>query len=547
MKNIYFLPILILFLTISKFVSSFLPAKSKSFLAEESKNLGSYINPMKNIRMDTIEAAISYLPLRTEVNEGLMIESMKNAKTYFSLSETETAFFIFKWMRENLYIAQDYFKPRDFPEEGNKTEEGTYIGGVGANEGFTALFTTMCNSLGLEAFTITGYLKTNVGREAETISNYLWNVVKLDLLYYLVDITLDFEIQHYYYSGFAPYEYLGLLFCQDPEIFIKSHFPLDQKWQLVSPTISLETWNSGLTINPYCFIKTVSPDLVNITINESITINITHDSEIKLVLEYKLHYIDENIDEYSCIFKRWSTYSQIICYPNKRGDYHLTIQNNCFEYYIKSTRTSSNPISFPRYYINYLNTYTEIIEPKYDKLMRGTLMTFKFNNQELDNLFIYMKKINSEEIAHLIELEKNENGEFFAEDVYILSDVIVSTKTQYSNLLDLFWYTSIPDPNKNEDTSFPYSYFNTTVPKNTLYSPFLDTLSIGKKYFFKIKCESRGKIAVKEGENYTYLTKIDSMFSGFVEIKGVSNEAIIVSVSDNDRYNNKFYRYKIQR
>ena len=165
--------------------------------------------------------------------------------------------------------------------------------------------------------------------------------------------------------------------------------------------------------------------------------------------------------------------------------------------------------------------------------MRGNLINVEFRTTSFNNLYI----INNN---HYRELDDNGNGVFTGEDVYIFADeVYLATKIDgvYNNIIK---YTTIKDPSKETDASFPDSF---DVSKNTLYSPLMSTLQAGETYAFRIKCKGANKIAVIEGNNINYLTKEDSLFSGNVKVNGSSKTVNIVMVYDS--YYNTFYRYHI--
>ena len=139
-------------------------------------------------------------------------------------------------------------------------------------------------------------------------------------------------------------------------------------------------------------------------------------------------------------------------------------------------------------------------------------------------------------------MDNNGNGVISGEDVYIFGkEVYVATqKNGYYNYI--IKYTTIRDSSASTDASFPESF---AAPKNILYSPLYSSLQISVTYLFRIKCESAEKIAVLEGNNFTYLTKSGSIFSGRVKVMGNANTLNIVMVSGNSY--SYFYRYQLNK
>lgn len=107
--------------------------------------------------------------------------------------------------------------------------------------GYAALLDEMCENAGIGCERVRGYVKTS-SDEISTGMNVIchaWNVVKLNGQWYPVDVTwasgyTDGTCTKYYK------DYSDSYFIQDPEQFIKNHFPRQKEWQLVSKPVSLK-------------------------------------------------------------------------------------------------------------------------------------------------------------------------------------------------------------------------------------------------------------------------------------------------------------------
>ncbi|TYA78524.1 transglutaminase domain-containing protein [Seonamhaeicola marinus] len=106
--------------------------------------------------------------------------------------------------------------------------------------GYAYLLKEMAILAGLDCKMIHGYgrnVTSNIGEL--TVPNHSWNVVKLNNKWYFADPTWAsgyFNID----DGHFVWQYNDGYFFSEPELFAKSHYPLDKKWLLLEnkkPTI----------------------------------------------------------------------------------------------------------------------------------------------------------------------------------------------------------------------------------------------------------------------------------------------------------------------
>lgn len=94
----------------------------------------------------------------------------------------------------------------------------------GICKNYSALLTSLCNLMNIEAYSVLGYIKDK--RITEIKNDHAWNIIRIDKKYYLFDPTWDSEIKksptnlHYNY------------YKKDSAYFIKSHMPYDPIMQL---------------------------------------------------------------------------------------------------------------------------------------------------------------------------------------------------------------------------------------------------------------------------------------------------------------------------
>ena len=241
MKKIYFI-LFILFL-LSLFPKSI----------EESTENNSVSELIEIVRIETIDKSLLSLPKRTEVNILKMANQMNKVKEEFSFNEAESAYLVFKWIAQSIEV--------NFYDEYSEDLTNAYNSGKGTPKQLSSLFNNFCRFLNVTSDSISGYLKWVNTKNVELISNryYTWNYVQINGKYYLIDVSLASDMK------FSRYDYLH--FGTKPEIFIRLHFPKNDKWQLLSEAYTFEKFESMAALNPYFYFvgfENISPDSNNI-------------------------------------------------------------------------------------------------------------------------------------------------------------------------------------------------------------------------------------------------------------------------------------------
>ena len=202
-----------------------------------------------------------------------MLNQMLDVKEKNSLTKVDSSYLIYKWIATNIEI-----------ELMGKNEDlsSVYNSGKGTGKGISALFNKMCDNLKVEAGSKFGYLKTS-GVESEDIIT-TWNYILIDGEYYLIDISS--RIGFFQLTLFTLF-YNDFFFGTNPEIFIRHHFPKDNKWQLLSNPLSFEEFNSQAYLLYFFYLnalKTISPDTNIIAGNGLSNIILTYDDSISDIL-----------------------------------------------------------------------------------------------------------------------------------------------------------------------------------------------------------------------------------------------------------------------
>ena len=226
------------------------------------------------VRKDVINKALSFLPKRKSLDLLKMNLEISKVKEAYSLNDAESAFLIYKWISNNIK-----YKCGE-PSLNSESPSTTYNAGKSGSIGISALFKNMCSFLNIESNSISGYTKNlfsnNIEQVIQEVEND-WNYIIINGTYYLIDVSMG--------SGFCEnnelLEYFSdFYFGTKPEIFIRWHFPKDNKWQLLSTNITPEQFTSMTLLSCTFFIngfKTIEPDSEYINIKEGSKLVMTYD------------------------------------------------------------------------------------------------------------------------------------------------------------------------------------------------------------------------------------------------------------------------------
>ena len=506
----------------------------------------SYSSPINKVNKASVDKALSSLPKRESTTLENMSIAMKKAQTKYSLNEAESAYLVYKWLSENIkYDCYNYVHNSIDYEV-----EDSYSKGEGVCYHFSSLFYIMCESLGLEVILESGYSKGSsyvIGRVPGI--NHSWNVVKIDSVYYLIDVTWGSGTC----NGGDTFTkmFTDFYFGPAPEAFIRRHLPIDNKWQLLSNIITLKQFTEMNRLTKAFFeknFKTISPDLQIIEVAGKSKITLTYDKSNKnLGVKSKLFYMqgDTPVEQNNtCFYSKIDGVVEVNFITTKIGKYLLKINarsnstenfTKIVEYKVNSTKASDISEGFPSVNSLYSSSDSQLIEPLYNPLKKGHFISFKIKST-LSNLYVLVGG------KLYRQLDKGNDGIFTGDNIYIFGDVVkISTHngTLYNKIVQ---YTTMNDPAIKEEPTFPKGY--SSAPKNILYSPLLDTLKKGSSYNFKIECKDANEIVVIDGSTNFKLTKNGSMFTGTLKINGSTGQVKISKFDPNasPRYSS-FYLY----
>ncbi|XP_043998733.1 kyphoscoliosis peptidase [Gambusia affinis] len=121
--------------------------------------------------------------------------------------------------------------------------EEVIAAGRGVCCGYSNLCTEMCREMGIECKEVPGHSKGIGYRQGHSLKNvksdHLWNAVRLGGEWFLLDACWGAGRVDMQNESFVK-RFDDFYFLTDPEEFIDSHFPDEEKWQLLDKPISIE-------------------------------------------------------------------------------------------------------------------------------------------------------------------------------------------------------------------------------------------------------------------------------------------------------------------
>lgn len=196
---------------------------------------------------------ISSIDWKMKNMDAPTVDSLAKKITGYYSTDLEKTRAIFSWIAQHISYNTGIFNPgRNYrpvkfvfdPADTvssksavEQTAEKVFRRRVGVCDGYAKLFKTLCDYAGIESEVIVGYGKCNLEKDYKFRTNHTWNAVKIDSVWYLLDVT--------WASGYINFanEYVSHIdesyFLTPPQQFILDHYPEDLKWTLLEhpPTL----------------------------------------------------------------------------------------------------------------------------------------------------------------------------------------------------------------------------------------------------------------------------------------------------------------------
>ncbi|KAJ8270177.1 hypothetical protein GJAV_G00111220 [Gymnothorax javanicus] len=167
--------------------------------------------------------------------EALVLELLKRAS-----SDLEKLRAIWMWVTH--HIAYDVEGLRN-PNLRSSSSADVLRSGKAVCAGYAGIFQEMCRIAGIECERVSGYSKGagyEVGNRFTGDTDHAWNAVRLGGSWHLLDSTWGAGRT----NGKFSFQYNEFYFLTHPALFVGDHFPEDEKWQLLTPRMSLKQYEN---------------------------------------------------------------------------------------------------------------------------------------------------------------------------------------------------------------------------------------------------------------------------------------------------------------
>lgn len=184
---------------------------------------------------------------------NLNINELKEFAESHISDDYELAQFFYYWIGDNItYDAYIFEKFLDgiSDEEYSRTQDvfQVFKRKMAICGGYTQLYNWFLNEVGIESVKVRGYIRHVKNPYAQYQSqhkyNHAWNAVKIDNKWILVDPT---------WSTINKTGSKEFYFDMHPEMAINSHFPREEKWQLLEEPMTISEFKNSNYVNPTWF------------------------------------------------------------------------------------------------------------------------------------------------------------------------------------------------------------------------------------------------------------------------------------------------------
>lgn len=187
---------------------------------------------------------IDSLAINAPSNLTFEVDSVAAYLRSFCKTDMEKARAAFAWEANNVRYDDNGFNSGKIPDQSaTKVIKRRHA----VCEGYANLYKALCKELGVEAVVVSGHAKAYGYRPGQKFEgkepNHAWNAVKIDGQWLLLDATWG--------AGHAEGErgklqsrkqYMPYFFNVDKYAFFFHHFPVEEKWTLLSESISLKQY-----------------------------------------------------------------------------------------------------------------------------------------------------------------------------------------------------------------------------------------------------------------------------------------------------------------
>ncbi|MFP4563979.1 MAG: transglutaminase domain-containing protein [Spirochaetia bacterium] len=300
-------------------------------------------------------------------------------------------------------------------------------------EGYSRLLKLLCEKLGIECEYVLGYVREfeyDSSEEAEMDGPrpaHAWNAVKLEGRWKLVDVTYNSDIASDE-KNYIP-RYSQTYYLIPPEQFIHTHFPMEEKWQLLEEPLSFEEFKSLPYLSPSFFhygleqverYEKVAPAdegtrTIRIAVPSEADINVYlhHLQKSREILIQGFDLITADATGLHTIDIRFPgagkySFSLVVKDSRSEGPYHFAAI-----YFFEVEEASPDVRPFPKVYRRFVEHRIRDLSPDYRDLEGGKKVEFSFATDVRGKYALIV----SDEGTHqgTYEFSKNAAGRYEAE------------------------------------------------------------------------------------------------------------------------------------
>ena len=404
------------------------PKKKKYMIKEENSSVSiEKPNPMlENVRMEYIEKIMEVIPKREKLTMSILKQYLQSCSEQGKLSDLEKAYLVYYWVAHNI----DYdFNSFSKNKTTDTSPDSVLKTGQSVCAGYSTIFHDLVTCLGIECVNIDCFAKGygfQVGEGVPNKTNHRHNAIKLDNKWYLIDSTwaAGSIVNNAYKKDFN-----NFYFCCDPKEFVLTHFPTDEKWQLLEEPVSKEAFSIFPFIDKRFFqfgFKSMSPFACQVNTEQLIDVIFYYDPDHDNNLKMNANLFLGKKEEINCILiQKYEDYFQIRILLNKKGMYtaHFFAINGDLnesrfkqitEMNINCGKKADKPLALPKMMQNYGNLVLET--PFCDKLPKGANVSFKLYSLNINEITI----VSGDD---WIDVKKGEDN-YFKKDVVVKGKIV---------------------------------------------------------------------------------------------------------------------------
>lgn len=326
--------------------------------------------------------------LKTPRNTEQGIQSLASYLVKPAKNEEEKAWAIFNWIGLNIEydIAALHSK-----RAADQSSQNVLLRRLAVCAGFAELFKCLAVAAGLNAVTISGYAKGYryfPGMSFTGPSDHAWNAVKINGAWKLLDPT--WGAGHIDNKGQYIRAFNDFYFLTPSDRFIYDHFPIDPKWQLLSPQISKNEFEGYIYLRSPFFkhnLKMLSHLQGTIRINKNEVIRLFAPAQV--LLSTRLYRKEQELPEAYTFVQRKTHEYEIHIVPPQQGEYFLQIYAKDVKnpgpyvcaliYRVIANCGLPELTGFPKAFGSFVENGAYLYEPLSKKLSAGKNQTFKLD------------------------------------------------------------------------------------------------------------------------------------------------------------------------